>query len=269
MPSTAYLMENDAESIRMEVKTRTEVIEKQARWAGILPGMRIADIGCGPGKTTSILHQLVQPEGETVGVDFSQDRIDHAEKRYTRQGISFYRMNIHDDMTILGKFDLIWVRFILEYHRAKSFEIVRRLADMLRPEGILCLIDLDQNCLNHYDAPPRLSATLNGLVSHLAKHHDFDPQAGRKLYSYLYDLHFTNIDVRLDPHHLIFGKINDIDYFNWKKKVLVAGKRSGFDFSAYGGDFDAFYKEFDRFFKDPRRFTYTPVICCRGRKPAK
>lgn len=260
-------MENNAEAIRMEVKTKSDTVEKQARWAGILPGMRVADIGCGPGKTTSILHKMVQPGGEIVGIDFSEERIQHAKRRYKEEHLSFRCMNIYDDLTTLGKFDLIWVRFILEYHRARSFEIVKRLAEILSPDGILCLIDLDQNCMNHFDAPPRLFATLQGLMTHLSTYHDFDPQAGRKLYAHLFDLNFKNIDMHLEPHHLIFGEINDIDYFNWKKKVLVGAKKSGYAFSAYGGDFEAFYKEFETFFRDPRRFTYTPLICCRGRNP--
>lgn len=267
MSNSIYLMENDAESDRMEGKTRKDVIEKHARWAGILPGMRVADIGCGPGKTTSILHKLVQPGGQVVGVDFSEDRIAHAKSNYMEEDISFTCMNIHDDLSGLGKFDLIWMRFVLEYQRARSFEIVSRLAEMLNPEGIICLIDLDQNCLNHFDAPPKLSSTLQGLMKHLSTKHDFDPQAGRKLYSYLYDLKFRNIDMHLEPHHLIFGDINDSDYFTWKKKVIVAGQGSGYDFSEYEGDFDKFYEEFESFFRNPRRFTYTPVICCRGRKP--
>jgi ubiquinone/menaquinone biosynthesis C-methylase UbiE len=268
MPHSTYLMENSAESIRMEIKTKKEVIEKHARWAGILPGMRVADIGCGPGKTTSFLHKMVQPGGEVVGIDFSKDRIAHAKNNYMEKDIAFHCMNINEDLTRLGKFDLVWIRFVLEYHREKSFEIVSRLADMLHPEGILCLIDLDQNCLNHYDTPPKLAAAMQGLIKHLSTHHDFDPQAGRKLYSYLYDLNFKNIDVHIEPHHLIFGEIDDSVYFNWKKKVIVAGKGSGYDFKEYGGNFDDFYREFETFFRDSRRFTYTPVICCRGRKPA-
>lgn len=267
MPNTLYLMESDEETLRMEVKTKAAAIEKQARWAGILPGMRVADVGCGPGKTTAILHDMVQPGGQTVGIDFSEARIAHAEETYMEKGMSFYCRDIQDDLTDLGEFDLIWVRFVLEYYRTKSFDIVKRLAGLLRPEGILCLIDLDQNCMNHFDAPTRLTATLHGLMRYLSKYHDFDPHAGRKLYSYLYDLNFKNIDVHLEPHHLFFGKVSEADYFNWKKKVIVAGKGSGYDFREYGGCFDRFYREFDAFFRDPRRFTYTPVICSRGRKP--
>ena len=267
MKQTEYLMENEAEAERIELKTHKAVVERHARWAGLLPGMRVADIGCGPGMTTHILHQMVQPGGKAVGVDFSGMRIARAKNRYREAGISFHRMNVHDDLSMLGTFDMVWVRFLLEYQRTRSFQIVRRLEGLLRPGGILCLIDLDQNCLNHYDVPPRLARTLNGLMDHLARHNDFDPEAGRKLYSHLYDLGFENIDVHMEPHHLIFGNINDADYSNWKAKVATAGMNSGYPFAEYKGGFGAFYKEFKAFFTNPRRFTYTPVICCRGRKP--
>ena len=267
MKQAEYLMENEAEADRLEIKTRRSVVERHARWAGLLPGMRVADIGCGPGMTTHILQQMVQPGGQTVGVDFSGIRIARAKSRYRESGISFYCMDVHDDLSMLGTFDMVWVRFLLEYQRSRSFEIVRRLERLLRPGGILCLIDLDQNCLNHYDVPPRLARTLYGLMDHLARHNDFDPEAGRKLYTYLYDLGFENIDVHMEPHHLIFGEIGDVDYFNWEKKVATAGKNSGYPFTEYKGDFEAFYCEFNEFFTNPRRFTYTPVICCRGRKP--
>ena len=73
--------------------------------------------------------------------------------------------------------------------------------------------------------------------------------------------------MNLSPHHLIFGKVKEIDAFNWTKKVEVAVKKSGYQFEEYKGGYEEFFEEFKQFFFDPRRFTYTPVISCRGRKP--
>ena len=82
-------MEHEDESLRLELKTDTVVVARQAKWAGLKPGMRLADIGCGPGITTSVLNDIVQPNGETIGIDFSNKRIDYAHKHYNKNGLQF------------------------------------------------------------------------------------------------------------------------------------------------------------------------------------
>ena len=63
-----YLMEGDEEALRLDIKTVPALVEDQARWAGIKSGMRVADLGCGAGKTTFHLNRLVRPDGRTVGL---------------------------------------------------------------------------------------------------------------------------------------------------------------------------------------------------------
>ena len=167
----------------------------------------------------------------------------------------------------LGRFDFVWVRFVLEYHRRKAAGIVENLARILNPGGILCLIDLDHNCLNHYGLTPRLERAISGIMGTLERERDFDPYVGRKLYAFLYDLGFEEIAAEVGYHHLIYGKLNVIDAFNWTKKVEVAARTSGYPFADYPGGYPEFLEEFQRFFADPRRFTYTPVVLCRGGKP--
>ncbi len=266
MTDHSYLMESDEEIFRLELKTDEHVLKQQALWAGIKPGMRVADIGCGPGKTTAILNHLAQPRGVAVGVDGSQERIAYATEKYAQEGARFECKDIYGPLEGLGQFDFIWSRFFLEYHRARSFEIIGKLATLLKPGGILCLVDLDNNCLNHFGFPARLDRAIRGIMDRLERESDFDPYLGRKLYSYLYDLDFKDIRVSMTPHHLIYGELNDIDAYNWTKKALIAGKESGYRFEEYGGGFEEFLEEFETCFADPRRFTYTPLICCRGRK---
>jgi SAM-dependent methyltransferase len=261
-----YLMEHSEETLRLDLKTDAKVIEKQALWAGIKPGMRVADLGYGSGKTSYYLHNLVQPNGEVVGVDIAEERIKYARKHYNKKGIEYIQRDIRKPLNDLGMFDFIWVRFVLEYYRSDSFKIVKNISGILKPGGILCLIDLDYNCLNHFGLSQKLQRTFHGIMRALEKNADFDPFVGIKLYSFLYDLGYQDIDVSMAPHHLIFGEAKEIDTFNWKKKVEVAVKRSGYPFKEYNGGFEEFYEEFMRFFSSPRRFTYTPLISCKGRK---
>jgi ubiquinone/menaquinone biosynthesis C-methylase UbiE len=263
-----YLMENNEETLRLDLKTDAKIVEKQALWAGIKPGMRVADLGYGSGKTSFYLHKLVQPNGEVVGVDIAEERIKYAKKHYSKKGIKYIIRDIRSPLDDLGMFDFIWIRFVLEYYRYESFNIVKNISSILKPGGIICLIDLDYNCLNHFGLSDKLQGTFYGIMKALEKNANFDPYVGIKLYSFLYDLGYHDIDVSMAPHHLIFGKTKEVDNFNWMKKVEVAAKNSGYEFKEYKGGYEEFFKEFKLFFSDPRRFTYTPVISCRGCKSA-
>ncbi len=267
MAQDSYMMESGEESLRLELKTDPALVESQARWAGIQPGMRVADLGCGPGKTSYYLHQLVQPGGSTVGIDYSKERVDFALSRYTTDGIEYVYRDIRESMEDLGKFDFVWIRFVLEYHIGQSREIVQNAARILNSGGILCLIDLDHNCLSHYGLPDRLERSLHGAMAFLQRRWNFDPYAGRKLFSHLYDLEFKKIDVRVEPYHVIFGTPDPISLFNWRLKVRIAVQQSGYLFDEYADGFAGFLQEFETAFADPRRFTYTPLICSRGIKP--
>ena len=265
MPNNRYLMESEEETLRLELKTDVNVVRKQALWAGLKSGMRVADLGCGPGLTTSILHDLVSPNGETIGVDFSEERHKHAVSNYKTSGIEFICKDIREPLEILGSFDFIWVRFVLEYYLNGNFDIVKNIYKILKPGGILCLIDLDHNCLNHYGIPKKVENTIYNISNELQTKANFDPYAGRKLYSFLYDLNFKNIKIDIKAHHNIYGKLKETDEFNFLKKIEIAPRRIKFHFKDYI-DYEEFINETRNAFRNERRFTYTPIIVCRGEK---
>jgi SAM-dependent methyltransferase len=261
-------MESEEEAVRLDMKTDPEVVKKQALWAGLKPGMRVADLGCGSGKTSYHLNLLANPGGETIGVDISTQRIGFAKEHYVDDGLTFVLGDIRESLAELGQFDFLWIRFVLEYYRSSSFDILKAVIDLLKPGGILCLIDLDYNCLTHHGIPDRLNTTIRTLIEKAEELDDFDPYAGRKLYTYLYDLGLVNIDVCLSAHHLIFGELRHTDLFNFSKKVDAAKKKDNSLFGQYPGGYEEFVAEFNTSFPNPRRFTYTPVICTRGYKSA-
>jgi ubiquinone/menaquinone biosynthesis C-methylase UbiE len=266
--SDFYLMENAEEAFRLEIKTDPEAVRNQAIWCGVKPGLRVLDLGCGSGKTTAILHEMVQPGGSATGIDFSADRIAYAIKHHGQlPGIGFSVCNFMEPLSGIGQFDLIWVRFVLEYFLAESQAIVENISHALKPGGVLCLLDLDYNCLSHYHLPPMIENLLPRLMKRLEENFDFDVYAGRKLYSYLYDQGYQDIRVNLVAHHLFFGEIKAGDVYNWMKKIEVNADRFRDLFDEYPGGSESFMHDFNQFLIDPRRFTYTPLILCKGVKP--
>ncbi len=263
-----YLMENEDEALRLDLKIDERQIKDQALWAGIKPGMRIADIGSGSGTITYLLKEMAGPDGSVIGVDGSRERIDYAIKYYSASGIEYTCRDILEPLDDLGKFDFIWIRFVLQYYRSNSFDIVRNLSKLLKPGGIICMIDQDNNGLCHFGYPERLNKTIQMLMHILESRLNFDPFVGRKLYSYLYDLKFQNIDVNITQYNLIFGKLREVDRFNWMKKIEMIGENAEFELSEYKGGYEEFCHEFQTSFADPRRFFYTPLISCKGIKPS-
>jgi len=266
MSKSEYIMEGPDEALRLDLKADPQVLKDGAIWAGIKPGMRVADLGCGPGKTTYYLNKLAHPNGTTVGIDISKQRIEYARENYQDEGLEFHLGDIRKSLDQIGLFDFVWIRFVLEHFRENSFDIVKNVTSILKPGGILCLVDLDFNCLIHHGISARLEKSLFGLMGLLEKRANFDPYAGRKLYSYLYDLGYQDIDIDITTHHLIFGELSGLDEQNWLFKVEVAAKKSGYAFSEFPGGYEEFKKEFLDSFRDKRRFTYTPLILARGRK---
>ena len=259
-------MEHEDECIRMDIKTDFARLEYQAKWAGLKRGMSVADIGCGSGITSSFLKQIVGNTGHVTGYDGSVDRINYARETYSQTGLEFIHLDINDSLEQLQEFDFIWVRFFLEYHKHNSYDITKKLTKLLKPGGIICLIDLDHNCLNHYGLSSRLENAMINISNIIETEGNFDPYVGRKLYSYLYDLGLKNINVDMKAHHLIYGELSKVDEYNWIKKIEVAAKNSGYSFKEYSDGYNGFLAEFKAFFSNPRRFTYTPIISCRGIK---
>jgi hypothetical protein len=142
--------------------------------------------------------------------------------------------------------------------------MVRKLTSILEPGGTLCLIDLDYNCLTHYELDQSAQDILDDLMAILENKYNFDPYVGRKLYTYLYDLGYQHIQVKLEAHPLIYGDIESKDLYNWMKKIEILADNVPEAFGRYPGGAQAFYSDMKSFLKDQRRFTYTPLILCRG-----
>ena len=262
-----YFMESEDENIRLDVKTDPDALKRQALWCGVQSGMRILDAGCGPGVTTALLAEMVGPYGIVTGVDYSSERIAYARHHYgDRPGVAFDLHDLRESCRRLGTFDLIWARFVLEYHLSSARRIVANLIECLKPGGVLCLLDLDYNCLIHYDPPESMGRIVENVMAAMSQRYDFDPFVGRKLYSMLYDAGLKQISVDVSAHNVFYGVLKQKDHFNIMKKLEIAAKLEPQLLAGYPGGIERFHRDFEAFLLDPRRFSYTPLILCRGQK---
>jgi SAM-dependent methyltransferase len=112
--------------------------------AGLRPGMRVLDLGCGAGDSTFVVAGLVGPGGSVVGVDHSAEALARARLRAGQRGLAqvqFIEGDIHDPAPG-GPFDAVVERIAL-WLVPDPAEVLRRQATVLRPGGLMVPIEAD------------------------------------------------------------------------------------------------------------------------------
>jgi SAM-dependent methyltransferase len=110
--------------------------------AGITEGMRVLDIGTGAGAVAAIAADLVGPDGHVLAVDRDPAALegaretlsDHSQIEFAEADLAALDLNV--------EFDAIVGRAVL-MHLRSPIEVLERLADHLRPGGLLVMHELD------------------------------------------------------------------------------------------------------------------------------
>jgi SAM-dependent methyltransferase len=114
--------------------------------AGIRPGMRVLDLGCGAGDATFVAADLVGPGGSVVGLDYSPEALARARLRAGRRGLAqvqFIEGDMHDPAPG-GLFDAIVERLSL-WRVPDPAVVLRRQATVLPPGGLVVAIEGDNS----------------------------------------------------------------------------------------------------------------------------
>jgi SAM-dependent methyltransferase len=112
--------------------------------AGIGPGMSVLDIGSGAGDVALLLAELVGPKGRVLGIDMNPAILGSARERMASAGwrnVEF-RTGRLDVIDVEPGFDAVVGRWILMYQPDPA-AVLRRLAALLRPGGIVAFNEMD------------------------------------------------------------------------------------------------------------------------------
>jgi ubiquinone/menaquinone biosynthesis C-methylase UbiE len=183
--STEYpLGHSDGEHARLEQQgslfadaTRTLLLR-----AGLAPGMKILDVGCGVGDVSLVAADIVGPSGSVTGVDSSAQALAIARRRGAGVG-NWLRFEEADIPTLQpqARFDAVIGRFILLYMRNPA-AVLARLSTFVRPDGIVAFIEMD---IGAAKSVPRLALFDKGLdwITELYRLSDIEPDMGSLLFS--------------------------------------------------------------------------------------
>jgi SAM-dependent methyltransferase len=149
--------------------------------AGLRPGMRVADLGCGVGLVTALLADLVGPEGHVVGIDASAAQLAQARERLNaaHTNTSLVEASATDTGLPPASFDLVYCRFLL-LHLPEPERALREMRALLKPNGILVCEDGDLTSSG--SEPPSALGAFADLFGRLGPTRGLDYTLGRRLY---------------------------------------------------------------------------------------
>jgi 2-polyprenyl-3-methyl-5-hydroxy-6-metoxy-1,4-benzoquinol methylase len=144
--STYVLGHADVEVRRLLLQGRlyNDYTEHALRLAGLRPGMRVLDVGCGPGDVSFIAARLVGPTGTVHGVDAAPEMIELARARAAEQGLSavHFTQAAIDAITVDEPVDAVVGRLIL-MHLPDPAATLRHLSTLVRPGGVVAFSEND------------------------------------------------------------------------------------------------------------------------------
>src|SRR5215469_3841259 len=112
-----------------------DLTEHVLHLAGLAPGMRVLDVGCGPGEVTFLAARLVGPEGTVIGVDRSPEAIELARQRAAAVGLTNVHFVIQDlsdaELVLNEPVDVLIGRLVLQY-LADPVRVLRRLVTWVK-----------------------------------------------------------------------------------------------------------------------------------------
>jgi ubiquinone/menaquinone biosynthesis C-methylase UbiE len=158
-------------------------LEPLIRPLNLAPGLRVLDVGSGPGYTTTEIARRVSASGQVVGVDLNAEFVASASRRSraNKLKISYVRSEFPPLPFRTGSFDRVVCKNVLEYVDSAA-DTIKEMARVAANDATVVAIDSDWEMLAlalPQHALERSERTLAAAKSIAVK----EPRIGRMLYS--------------------------------------------------------------------------------------
>lgn len=135
--------------------------------AGLLPGDRVLDLGCGSGTHFEWISRLIGPQGTIVGLDPDEENLQIARNRVAGTPYQQQVELVHGALGNLpfddGEFDAVWCAGTLQYV-ADPVGAIREMVRVVRPGGRIAAQDVEMHSMLLGPMPDELLLALKSSL---------------------------------------------------------------------------------------------------------
>ena len=220
---------NPAEQRRLQQQSLD--FAEQSAWllehAGIQPGWRVIDVGCGPRGVLDLLAARVGPSGRVVGLERNAEHAALAESFVALQGletVAIVRGDLIGNDLPKGSFDLAHERTVL-VNVPDPEAALAAMVELVRPGGVVACQDPDQSA-RVCDPPHPAWDRLTELLFEAWQRNGADPFLGRRLPGMMRHAGLKNIAVKLYAIETGIGhpwRFNFLTFIDNMRAAILAG----------------------------------------------
>jgi ubiquinone/menaquinone biosynthesis C-methylase UbiE len=232
--------------------------------AGVAPGMRVLDLGCGSGEVTLELARMVGSSGRVTAVD--GDAIVLAAGRERLRELSLDADFVHGDARgpyPSDGYDVVYARFLLS-HLTDPAAVVAAMRAATRPGGTVIVEDVDFP--GHFCHPPSAAfARFVELYQAVARRRGADPTIGPRLPHLLQDAGIADVELSVAQPAFLEGDGKRIAQITVQaiREAAVAAQLATQD------EIDTIVAELDAHRRDPRTVqSIARIVQAWGTRPA-
>ncbi len=187
----------------------------------VQPGMRVLDVGCGPGTITMDLAALVTATGRVTALERSEEALDLARAEADRRGTTNVDFVVGDVQALDlpdDAFDVVHAHQVLQ-HVDTPVLALAEMRRVTRPGGLVAVRDSDYSAFTWFPATAELDRWRE-LYLRLARANHAEPDAGRRLLSWARAAGFG--DVTAGSSTWCFATPEDRDWWGglWADRVV-------------------------------------------------
>jgi ubiquinone/menaquinone biosynthesis C-methylase UbiE len=189
----------DVDYLKTAANLLRPIKERSFVLLGVRPGMRLLEIGCGPGTVTVDLGRRVGDEGEVVGIDLDSEMIARAEQHSAEAGLGARVRHHQADAAALpfsdNSFDGCRAERVF-LHLREPLRALENMVRVTKPGGWVVVAETDFASLSFDTSETETERCLVRVRGERLFHNGF---AGRQLYRLFQEAGLADVKLEVVP----------------------------------------------------------------------